>query len=76
LSSRKRAFLITDPGILSDRRIFPPQACQPKLKMYFSIKISGPLLAENPLKFSNNTYNSPKKHQHFSKNIGVLSENN
>jgi hypothetical protein len=31
-------------------------------------------MEENPLKFPNDTYNSLKKHQHFYKNIDVLSE--
>jgi hypothetical protein len=32
-------------------------------------------LAENPLKLLHATYNSLKKHQHFSKNEDLLSEN-
>jgi hypothetical protein len=43
------------------------------------MKIPKSFLVENSLKFPNDTCNSPKKHQHFPKNIDVrtvLAENN
>jgi hypothetical protein len=42
----------------------------------FLVQIPGSFLAEYPVKFPIHTYNSHKKHQNFSKNIEVRSENN
>jgi hypothetical protein len=62
----KEPFSLTDTVIVTAWRIFCYlQGCQPKLKKVlksqdFSISILRTGLAENPLKFPSDTYNSPK----------------
>jgi hypothetical protein len=70
----KKHFNLLILGSLPTGRFFPRKVAYPNHKD-FSLIIPGPFLAENPLKFPNDTYDSHKKHHNFSRNIDVLSEN-